>query len=272
MNATRTSSGRCGFFRVPGAGLRFVAIRQIVFVWTSGAATYDPMARVEMVQKDGPSRAWLIAEFLAIYIVFPCFMFVFRRDLGSFVVPILVVTGTACWAVLRRDGRFNRSRLWSPAAMGRSMKLICIRFAVGATILAFLVWHYAPERLLDLPREHPLVWLAVLVIYPIFSVYPQEIIFRTFLFHRYGPLFGRTRTMIVVSALVFGLAHLFLANWIAPVLSTIGGVLFAMTYARSRSTLQSAIEHGLWGDFLFTLGLGLYFYGGAVSDPAAYPG
>lgn len=225
-----------------------------------------------MVQKNGPSRAWLFAEFLAIYVAFPCFMSAFRYELGGLVIPILMVTGIACLFILRRDRQFNRRQLWNPDSMARSLKLILIRFLVGASVLAVMVWHYTPDRLLDLPRDHTVVWLAILVIYPIFSVYPQEIIFRTFLFHRYRSLFGRTRTMIFVSAFVFGLAHLFLANWIAPALSTIGGFLFAMTYARSRSTLQSALEHALWGDFLFTVGLGLYFYGGAVSDPTAYPG
>ena len=53
------------------------------------------------------------------------------------------------------------------------------------------------------------------------------------MFHRYEPLFGSTRNLIIVSALTFGLAHLFFANLLAPLLSTVGGYIFARTYARS---------------------------------------
>jgi membrane protease YdiL (CAAX protease family) len=70
--------------------------------------------------------------------------------------------------------------------------------------------------------------------------------------------------MVIFSGVAFGLAHAVLANWIAIVLSTLGGLIFAATYARTRSTLMAALEHGLWGDFVFTIGLGWYFYGGSV--------
>ena len=41
--------------------------------------------------------------------------------------------------------------------------------------------------------------------------------------------------------------------------------LFARTYAGSRSFLQAVVEHSLWGNFIFTIGLGWYFYGGAIA-------
>lgn len=218
-----------------------------------------------MVQERRPRIGWLVAEFAAIYVVFPVLMYVHRVDMGKFVIPILLVTGLGCWITLRRDHGFRRRQLWNPDELRRRIRPIMLRFAVGAAMLALLVWRFEPEHLLRLPRERTTLWMLVLVAYPILSVYPQEIIFRTFLFHRYRPLFRRTRNSVIVSGIVFGLAHIFLDNWIAPLLSTIGGFLFALTYARTRSTLQSSLEHGLWGDFLFTLGLGLYFYGGALS-------
>ena len=66
------------------------------------------------------------------------------------------------------------------------------------------------------------------------------------------------------SAGVFALAHLVLGNWQAPVLAWCGGLLFAWTYWRTRSLLLVTLEHGLWGNWLFTLGLGRYFYGGHI--------
>jgi membrane protease YdiL (CAAX protease family) len=49
-------------------------------------------------------------------------------------------------------------------------------------------------------------------------------------------------------------------NWIAPVLTLIGGLLFAWTYARTRSQVVASFQHALFGCFLFTIGLGWYFY------------
>ena len=47
-------------------------------------------------------------------------------------------------------------------------------------------------------------------------------------------------------------------------MTAVGGYLFARTYARSESTLMVSLEHALWGDFLFTVGLGWYFWGGSI--------
>jgi hypothetical protein len=47
-------------------------------------------------------------------------------------------------------------------------------------------------------------------------------------------------------------------------MSFVGGLLFAYTFTRARSLPLVALEHGLWGDWLFTLGLGSYFYGGHI--------
>lgn len=48
------------------------------------------------------------------------------------------------------------------------------------------------------------MWALVIVLYPILSVYPQELIFRAFLFHRYAPLFGNGVGLVAASAAAFG--------------------------------------------------------------------
>ncbi|HXB22539.1 MAG TPA: hypothetical protein VNV88_14225 [Candidatus Solibacter sp.] len=45
--------------------------------------------------------------------------------------------------------------------------------------------------------------------------------------------------------------------------STIGGLLFALTYQQSGSLLLACIEHAIFGNFIFTIGLGQFFYHGA---------
>jgi membrane protease YdiL (CAAX protease family) len=70
------------------------------------------------------------------------------------------------------------------------------------------------------------------------------------------------RLLLMTSALAFGYAHIVLHNWPSVLLSTIGGVLFASSYRRSQSTLLVAVEHAIYGCFVFSVGLGGLFYAG----------
>ncbi len=92
--------------------------------------------------------------------------------------------------------------------------------------------------------------------YSLFSVYPQEIIYRTFYFKRYSALFKNEKLFIFVNALVFSLAHLFFKSSLVIVLTFLGGLLFALTYLKTKSILLVSIEHAIYGCWLFTAGMG----------------
>ncbi|MGB5965883.1 MAG: CPBP family intramembrane glutamic endopeptidase [Sulfurimonadaceae bacterium] len=116
---------------------------------------------------------------------------------------------------------------------------------------------------MSLLKTNPFLWLEVFLLYPLLSAYTQEILFRSFFFHRYEKLFkGRLFSLIMVNALLFAYMHVVFGNWIAVIFTFIGGILFAQTYLKTRSTMLTAIEHALYGNTLFTLGLGYYFYHG----------
>ncbi|MGD8563152.1 MAG: CPBP family intramembrane metalloprotease [Desulfarculaceae bacterium] len=104
-----------------------------------------------------------------------------------------------------------------------------------------------------------------MLLYPLLAAYPQEIIFRGFFFERYQRLFSNDYKMLIVSALSFGLSHAMYGNWLAPVLAALGGILFGYRYLRSGSLALAGLEHGLWGNLLFTSGWGWFFYSGAIS-------
>jgi membrane protease YdiL (CAAX protease family) len=129
---------------------------------------------------------------------------------------------------------------------------------VGAALFAATLV-FRPEALFQLSRVRPVVWLAVMVLYPI-SAYAQEIMFRTLFFHRYASLFRGARARVLASGLLFGWAHVAVNNLVAVALASVAGLLFAWTYERSRSTLLVTLEHALYGDFVFTVGLGPIFY------------
>jgi uncharacterized protein len=102
-----------------------------------------------------------------------------------------------------------------------------------------------------------------MIVYPLISVIPQEVLFRGYFFHRYGPLFGARLGMIAASALAFGWVHIIFGNWISVALTTVGGVLFGATYRKSGSLLLACLEHALFGNFIFTIGIGRFFVPGA---------
>jgi membrane protease YdiL (CAAX protease family) len=67
----------------------------------------------------------------------------------------------------------------------------------------------------------------------------------------------------MVSAFAFSYMHIVFRNPAAMGLTLIGGVLFAITYEDTESLIISIFEHALYGNFLFTIGLGRYLYLGA---------
>ena len=75
---------------------------------------------------------------------------------------------------------------------------------------------------------------------------------------RYRPLFRDARVLVVVNAIAFSWAHTLIDNPLAYLFTFIGGMLFSVTYLRSRSLFAVAIAHALYGFWLFTVGLGMY--------------
>jgi membrane protease YdiL (CAAX protease family) len=217
------------------------------------------------------ARAYLVFEFAALFVAFPVLLVLDRHAFGQRIIPTLVGVGTLCLSLLLCDPQFDRRRLWNARATLAGMGAVLRRVLVVTPLLCLAMLAFQPDLLFSLPRSAPRTWLLVLVFYPLLSAYPQELIFRTFLFHRYRGILRTDRSRIAASGVGFALAHIFLSNWIAPVLSLAGGLLFARSYARSDSTLLATLEHGLWGDVLFTIGLGWYFYGGSIGA-SAVPG
>ena len=186
---------------------------------------------------------------------------------GWLPVPLLALLFAAaifCGSMLWRDKRYPRQKLWSARARPGEWRRILITFAVAVPLLAGLLYWLRPQALFAFPLARPGAWLLVMALYPLVSVYPQEIIYRAFFFHRYRGLFGDGRWMMVASALAFGLAHLPFHNWVAVALTVPGGLLFARTWRRTDALLVVAFEHALYGACVFTVGLGDFLLEGTM--------
>jgi membrane protease YdiL (CAAX protease family) len=98
-----------------------------------------------------------------------------------------------------------------------------------------------------------------MLLYPLLSALPQEYVYRRFFFARYQSLLGN-RLLEVLNIILFGGLHLIYGNWEAVVLATAGGVLFTRNYKKNDSLLAVSVEHALFGMWIFTVGLGRFFF------------
>jgi len=135
-------------------------------------------------------------------------------------------------------------------------KQTLIKFLIIALVTTLYVYFVDSSKLFCVPLQKPLLWLLILLVYTLLSVWPQELIYRTFFFARYDRLFKNKKLFIFVNAILFSLAHLFFRNTLVIVLTFVGGLLFAYTYYKTKSTLLISIEHALYGNWLFTVGMG----------------
>jgi hypothetical protein len=258
-------------------------------------ATRGQSVRLPLVSAPGIAataadrRLFLLSEFLLLFIGIPLALF-FHLASNLPPLPVLWVVAVYCFVVLWRDPTYDRQQLWNSAPLRQQLPQILALFLAGVAIVTILVRQYAPDLFLILLRTHPRTWAMIIAAYPVFSVYPQGLIYRAFFFHRYRPLLAasvpsakpvgalepnasaigasawelgpqtRDWLMILLSATTFALMHILFHNWIALALTFPGGILFARRYLDTRSLCVSSLEHALYGCFLFTIGLGQFFY------------
>lgn len=205
---------------------------------------------------SGLFRVWLAVECAAIFIGGPLAILAIHRAGILFVA--LWLGALIAWAGTRNHQTVPKTRL------AHEIGGIALRFAVLAPLITLVTWAVWPHLFLSLPRQRPLFWALIMVLYPLLSVWPQEMLYRRLLFHRYRALFRTDIALILMSAAAFGFAHIIFLNWIAVAMTAAGGLLFARDYARHRSLPLTCLEHSLYGCLIFTVGLGRFFYTGAA--------
>lgn len=201
------------------------------------------------------ARLWL--EFLSLFVGLPLLVLAIKDRMAA--IGLLWLGAVLATAFLYRHANLR----WNGQAWA-GLRAVLARFCILAPLIGLLTWFFLPESFLSFPRERPQLWIMVMLLYPLLSVWPQEVLYRAFLYHRYAPLFGREAGFIAASALAFGFMHVILLNWVAVIMTMLGGYLFAQDYARTRSLTLACIEHALYGCLVFTIGLGRFFFSGAA--------
>jgi len=203
----------------------------------------------------------LLLEFLAIFFGVP--LLIYYRIVPNLPIPYLVLGAISAFLFLRRDPAYNRARLTSWANFRPHFVPVLLRDVLLVILLGLAVRFLAPELLFSFVKRAPAFWAVVVLLYPLVSVYPQELLYRAFFFHRYQPLFGGGWAMLLASALAFGFVHIIFGNRLAVILCVLGGFLFSFTYRQSGSLLLACLDHAIFGNFIFTIGLGQFFYHGS---------
>lgn len=203
---------------------------------------------------------WLLMEFCTIYLAVPL-LYLFRLLPNSSMLPLLWGIFLYCVLILRK----HRIACFTWDITKPMLRPLLRRVSVVAIGLSLFTLLLMPENFLDFVRRAPAFWLLVMLLYPILSAFTQEMVFRKFFFFRYRTLFKQNeRLMILLSALLFSYMHIVFLNLIAVLFTLIGGLIFATIYRRHHSLMLVSLEHAIYGNLIFTVGLGYYFYHGAI--------
>lgn len=206
-------------------------------------------------------RLGLLTEFLLLFAGGPLLILLCRS--APLMIGLMWGSALLVYLVMRHGG-YRLSADWNGKAVRAKGGIVFAHFAVAAPLLALLTWEISQHTFLQLPLHNPRFWLVIMALYPLLSVWPQEIIYRAFLNKRYAPLFGKGAGFVLASAAAFAFMHIIFLNFIAVALTFCGGLMMARTYTSSRSLALTCVEHALYGCFVFTIGLGHFFYHGAA--------
>jgi hypothetical protein len=208
-------------------------------------------------------RLQLAAELALLFVAMPLAL---DYAVHTLRVPIFLLLPPLLAAVLLYlllDRSFSIRREFSRGFSLGTLGSIMVLFAVAASAIAAYVRIAEPDNFLAFPRHAPELWLRVMLFYPLLSALAQELLFRTFFFHRYGAFFsGQPWLLIAVNGALFGFGHVVFGSTISVILSSILGLLLAWRYTVTRSIWATFLEHTLYGWLVFTIGLGRYFFTG----------
>jgi len=210
-----------------------------------------------------PARLGRWAELALLFLAVPFAVdyAVHERTVPVFIALLPVLAIVILFLAVDRTFSF-RCELTRGFSLAQFGSILAV-FAVGGGIVATYVAEYHPALFLEFPRNRPETWTRIMLLYPVMSVAVQELVYRTFFFHRYGVLFGCAWWLaILLNGVLFGLGHIVIGTPLAVYGTMATGVLFAWRYAMTRAFWAVFIEHTLWGALVFTVGLGRYFFTG----------
>lgn len=161
-------------------------------------------------------------------------------------------------AIILSDKSFDRKKLGLNGFKG--WRFLFIKSLIVCIGLCAVVLIFYPDRFLDIPSKMPWIWMLILVFYSIWSVLPQEFIYRVYFYRRFGDIVNNRIWLHFINAFLFSFSHIIFRNWSVLILTFLASFIFSVSYTKSKSFLAVFIEHAVYGNLVFTLGLGNFFY------------
>ena len=203
------------------------------------------------------TRVYLFFEFSLLFLGIPLFIRFFSDLIHPSFILVPTIVGVILLLTFTTD--FSLRELIIITVKKKQLIRNGIFLSLSAMFLLFLVMWMTPGNLFDLPEKHFRLWVLLCASYPLLSAYPQEIIYRLFLFKRYKRLLSTKILRITASAVTFGFAHIIYGSGLSVMLTLVAGFYLAWVYTRTKSVLYTTILHCVFGFLVFTLGLGQYF-------------
>ena len=210
------------------------------------------------------NRAYIVLELLFIAILIPTIILVNRlAENVILILWLITIYGSIVYIKYHKILNFKQI-LNFKAFTSANINIILARWLFLTIIIYLITFYFYNDKLFTIQKQNPYFLIIIFFIYPILSALPQEFIFTTFFFSRYESIIPK-KLQVVISAIIFTYAHVLFINFIAPFLSLFGGLIFANTYKKTNSLALVTFEHSLYGNSLFFMGLGYYFWGGSVT-------
>ena len=140
-----------------------------------------------------------------------------------------------------------------------AFKQIGIRFLAIALLTTLVLYFQDKEALFNVMLNKPTLWLKFSGVYILFSVIPQELIYRTFFVKRYQELIKNRKVFFLINSTLFSFAHIWFQSWIVLLFTFIGSLLFVDIYLKTKTSWLIILEHALYGVWLYTVGYGVLF-------------
>lgn len=210
-------------------------------------------------RKSGQStrKLLLATEFILVFFGLPLTYYFHIMPIPKFAVLLSLAFFSVLWLAKKKTGKHSLYN--NQTGTFNKILRIALRTVFVCFLLILLTLLINPETLFYLPRNDFTLWITTAFTYSIFSALPQEILYRSFFFFRYGSLFKNHQLALLINVVSFSFLHIIYGNIVAVLLTLCGGYFFCTSYQNTRSLLLATIEHALYGYIVFTVGLDSFF-------------
>jgi membrane protease YdiL (CAAX protease family) len=136
-------------------------------------------------------------EIFVFFIIIPIILIPINSNIAMFSALTAVAIICVCYLKYKKVTLINLKDF----RFDQYLKIIFYKFLIVATLVLTFSYFFDPSKFLNLPRSDFFLWLLIIILYPILSAFPQEIVYRSFFFKRYGNLFKNKKVLIFVNAI-----------------------------------------------------------------------